>query len=181
MKRMALMMAVVAVFFLTGTVRGESGRFVDSAGNVREQPDAKGKLLFTSQAGDAFTVIERLGAKWVRVRLKDGRSGWTNVINVKFDPAAAVEKVSDIAVPGKPAVVAQELSAKDMNAAGSGELLAENQRLKDEIARLEQEKMLIESSSTQSQFVIEKLKEELRKMTEQKEQLAAENRQLKNK
>ena len=49
------------------------------------------------------------------------------------------------------------------------------------LKRLEQEKMLIESSSTQSQFVIEKLKEELRKMTEQKEQLAAENRQLKNK
>ncbi|HNX75066.1 MAG TPA: SH3 domain-containing protein [Candidatus Rifleibacterium sp.] len=181
MKRIALLMAVAAAFFLTGPVCGESGRFLDSAGNVREQPDAKGKLLFTSQAGDEFTVIERLGAKWVRVQLKDGRSGWTNVINVKFDPVAAVEKASDVAAPGKPAITNLAPPTKDTNAAGSGELLAENQRLKDEVARLEQEKMLIESSSTQSQFVIEKLKEELRKMTEQKEQLAAENRQLKNK
>lgn len=174
-------LAVFAACLLLNPAQGATGRFVDSEGNVREQPDTKAKLLFTSKAGEEFTVIERLGAKWVRVKLKDGRSGWTNIVNVKLDAASAATKSVEKAPEPAPVMAAPVLtpSQSTVPAGSDSSLREENDRLKQEIARLEQEKMLVESGSSQSQFTIDKLKEELRQMTAIKEQLEAEVRELK--
>ncbi len=173
-------LAAFAACLLLNPAQGATGRFVDSEGNVREQPDTKAKLLFTSKAGEEFTVIERLGAKWVRVKLKDGRSGWTNIVNVKLDATAATKSVEKAPEPAP--VMAAPVSTPSqatVSAGSDSSLREENDRLKQEIARLEQEKMLVESGSSQSQFTIDKLKEELRQMTAIKEQLEAEVRELK--
>ncbi len=179
MKRTAVFLAVFAACLLFNPAQGATGRFVDSEGNVREQPDTKAKLLFTSKSGEEFTVIERLGAKWVRVKLKDGRSGWTNIVNVKLDAVSAVKKEEPAAIQKSAAPVLAPAVVSSTPAADDRQLKEENDRLKQEIARLEQEKMLVESSSSQSQFTIDKLKEELRQMTAVKEQLEAEIRELK--
>ena len=150
---------------------GETGKFLDSEGNVREKPEAKAKLLFTSKAGEQFSVLERLGEKWVKVKMQDGRAGWTSVINVKFDIPA-------LAMPEKKSVVVEPQQSGPVTAS-QGQLQEENDRLKQEVSRLEQEKMLIESSSNQSQFLFEKLKAELKEMTALKDKLEAENRKLK--
>lgn len=178
MRKPFMALAFAALMVTTSLNAVQTGRFIDSEGNVREKPDGKAKLLFSSTAGEEFTVLERQGEKWLKIQLKDGRTGWTSVINVKFDAAGAggEEKKAAPVVPTKPE---PQIPANQNISDGNSDLKAENTRLKDEIDRLQQEKMMIESSTMQSQTLIDKLKDDLRKMTAAKEKLEAEIRQLK--
>ena len=178
MRKPLMALTLAALIITAGLNAAQTGRFLDSEGNVREKPDSKAKLLFSSTAGEEFTVLERQGEKWLKIQLKDGRTGWTSVINVKLDAASAggEEKKAEPAAPTKPE---PQIQANQNASDGNSDLKAENARLKDEVDRLQQEKMMIESSTMQSQALIDKLKEDLRKMAAAKEKLEAEVRQFK--
>lgn len=183
MRKPFMAMTLAALMFTAGLNAAQTGRFLDSEGNVREKPDSKAKLLFSSTAGEEFTVLERQGEKWLKIQLKDGRNGWTSVINVKLDAPATQkeEKKSTTAWQARkePLPTENQESEKSISGSSESDLEAENSRLKEELERLQQEKMMIESSTLQSQALIDKLKDDLRKMTSAKEKLEAEIRQLK--
>ncbi len=186
MRKPCMALAFAALMFTAGLNAAQTGRFLDSEGNVREKPDSKARLLFSSTAGEEFTVLERQGEKWLKIQLKDGRTGWTSIINVKLDAPAPPkeEKKSTTAWQARkePLPSEDQKNEESVSASGSGsepDLKAENTRLKDEVERLQQEKMMIESSTLQSQALIDKLKDDLRKMTAAKEKLETEIRQLK--
>ena len=45
-------LALAALMFTTSLNAAQTGRFLDSEGNVRDKPDSKAKLLFSSTAGE---------------------------------------------------------------------------------------------------------------------------------
>ena len=190
MRKPFMALAFAALMFATSLNAGQTGRFLDSEGNVREKPDSKAKLLFSSTAGQEFTVLEKQGEKWLKIQLKDGRTGWTSVINVKLDaPAASKEEKKNttarqavkepLPATDEDEGEGEEEDESDSSSEPGSDLAAENSRLKDEVERLQQEKMMIESSTLQSQALIDKLKNDLRQITAAKEKLEAEIRQLK--
>jgi len=188
MRKPFMALALAALMFTTSLNAAQTGRFLDSEGNVRDKPDSKAKLLFSSTAGEEFKVLERQGEKWLKVQLKDGRTGWTSVINVKLDtPATPKEEKKNTTawqarkepLPTTDKDESDSDSEPNSSSESGSDLAAENSRLKDEIEKLQQEKMMIESSTLQSQVLIDKLKNDLRQMTALKEKLEAEIRQLK--
>ncbi len=198
MRKPFIALAFATLMFATTLNAAQTGKFIDSEGNVREKPETKAKIVFVSTAGQEFTVLEKQGEKWLKVQLKDGKTGWTNVINVKLDAPATPkeEKKNTTAWQARKEPLPSadkdkdedededenesDLESESESSSESGsDLKAENSRLKDEVERLQQEKMMIESSTLQSQAIIDKLKDDLRKMTALKEKLDAEIRQLK--
>ena len=101
MRKPFMALALAALMFTTSLNAAQTGRFLDSEGNVRDKPDSKAKLLFSSTAGEEFTVLERQGEKWLKVQLKDGRTGWTSVINVKLDTPATPKEEKKTPPPGR--------------------------------------------------------------------------------
>lgn len=190
MRKPFIALAFATLMFATTLNAAQTGKFIDSEGNVREKPETKAKIVFVSTAGQEFTVLEKQGEKWLKVQLKDGKTGWTNIINVKLDAPATPkeEKKSTTAWQARKEPLppadgnGSELNSNSESASSSAsgsDLKAENARLKEEVEKLQQEKMMIESSTVQSQAIIDKLKDDLRKMTALKEKLDSEIRQLK--
>ncbi len=62
------------------------GEFIDSEGNVRETPDIKAKILQIPPKGTRVSVLRQQG-KWYLVEFADGKTGWTNRINLRVDTA----------------------------------------------------------------------------------------------
>jgi SH3-like domain-containing protein len=62
--------------------------FIDAEGNVRNAPATTGNVLFVPPAGARARVLEEKG-KWRKIRLDDGREGWTNLINLRAIAATA--------------------------------------------------------------------------------------------
>ncbi|NCB47348.1 hypothetical protein EOM81_10080 [bacterium] len=85
MKKIAVLGLVLFSFSCGLLLADEAiGKFLDSESNVREAASTKSKILFVPKAGEEFRVISRDGQKWLKVQLKDGREGWTNIINVNL-------------------------------------------------------------------------------------------------
>lgn len=60
-----------------------SGVFIDSQGNVREEPTTTGRIIDVPSVGTRFTVIEQR-EKWFKVQYQS-KVGWTNQINIKLN------------------------------------------------------------------------------------------------
>lgn len=92
MKKFAILGMFLSTFFCGLLLANETiGRFLDAESNVREGASAKSKILFVSKTGEEFKVIGRDGQKWLKVQLRDGREGWTNIINVKLETLPSSE------------------------------------------------------------------------------------------
>lgn len=66
----------------TKTTPVKTATFITNENNVRESPNAKASLIATPAKDEQCEILGNEG-KWFKIKLKNGKIGWTNKMNIK--------------------------------------------------------------------------------------------------